>query len=133
MAQAPPLVVVIHRVAALSALFPGALQLARPKGTPGRRALCWTWAALMLAVAISSVWIPRFLEFTWIHLSTLLTLVGLPVALWSVHRGDVAAHQRHMKKLYLGGMVIAGIVTLLPGRLQGHAVWNGVRGHLPKP
>lgn len=72
MAQAPPLVVVIHRVAALSALFLRSLQLARPKGTPGRRALGGSWVALMLAVAISSSWIPRFLELTWIPLFTLL-------------------------------------------------------------
>ena len=132
MAQAPPLVVVIHRVAALSALFLRSLQLARLEGTPGRRELGGTWVALMLAVAISSSWIPRFLELTWIPLFTLLTLFGLPVELWSAHRGDVAAHRRHMKNLYLAGMVIAGIFTLLPGRFLGHAAWNGVRGHLPR-
>jgi uncharacterized membrane protein len=132
MAQAPPLVVYVHLIAALAAFALGAFQLARPKGTSSHRAFGWTWAALMLAVAISSLWIPRLLHFTWIHLFTLLTLVTLPLALWSAHRGDVIAHQKGMKGLYLGGMVIAGVFALAPGRLLGNAVWHGAWGYLPR-
>ena len=127
----PPPVVWIHFVAALAALTIGAIQLARPKGTPGHRAIGWTWAALMAAVAISSLWIPRFLHFTWIHLFTLVTLVALPLALWNAHRGDVAAHRRGMRGLYLGGLIVAGVFTLVPGRLLGDFLWRGVWAWTP--
>ena len=122
-------VIYLHLTAAICALGLGAFQLARPKGTPRHRATGWTWVTLMLAVAITSLWIPSFLHFTWIHLFTLLTLVSLPYALLRIRRGDVRAHAAAMKGLYLGGMVIAGVFTLVPGRLLGNLVWKGVWGY----
>jgi uncharacterized membrane protein len=127
----PPPIVVAHLSAALCALVLGSWQLARPKGTSGHRVAGWTWAAPILTVVITSLWIPAFLRFTWIHPFTLLTLVGLPLALWRVRRGDVAGHARSMRSLYLGGVIIAGIFTLIPGRLLGNLAWRGIWGYLP--
>src|SRR5205814_6750719 len=103
-------------------------QLARPKGTGSHRQLGWLFIMLMLTVAVSSLWIPSFLHFTWIHLFTLLTLVSLPLAIWRIRRGDVGAHARAMKGLYIGGLVIAGVFTLIPGRLLGNLLFNRVWG-----
>jgi len=122
----PPLVVYVHFIAALAALVIGAWQLARPKGTGSHKAIGWVWITLMLTVAISSLWTPRFLHFTWIHLFTLLTLVGIPRALWNIRHGDAAGHARAMKGLYVGGLIIAGVFTLAPGRLLGGWLWQGV-------
>jgi uncharacterized membrane protein len=47
----------LHPYAALGAFVLGAVQLAGVKGTTRHRALGYTWAALMLIVAISSFWI----------------------------------------------------------------------------
>ena len=131
MAHPPSLVVYVHFIAALTAMLVGAVQLARPKGTDSHRAIGWTWATLMMTVAITSLWIPSFLKFSWIHLFTLLTVVTLPLALFNAHRGNVRAHAGGMRGLYLGGVIIAGIFAFAPGRLLGNFLWKGVWGYLP--
>lgn len=127
----PQPVVYVHLAAAVAAMLIGAFQLARPKGTPSHRAIGWLWASLMFAVALSSLWIPRFLHFSWIHLFTLLVLVALPLALWNAHRGNVESHRKGMRGLYTGGLIVAGIFTLVPGRLLGNYLWHGVWGYVP--
>ena len=132
MVQAPPLVVYVHFIAALAAAAIGAVQLARPKGTAGHRVLGWTWAALMMVVALSSLWIPAFLAFTWIHLFTLFVMVTLPLALYRVHRGEVAGHAKGMRGIYVGGLIVAGVFAFMPGRVLGNLLWKGVWGYLPR-
>ena len=118
----------LHLTAAVLALALGTVILVRRKGTRSHKALGWTWAALMSTVAVSSLWIPRFLHFTWIHLFTLLTAVSLPLAIWRIRHGDVKGHAATMKRLFYGGMIIAGLFTLAPGRLLGNLLWKGVWG-----
>jgi uncharacterized membrane protein len=120
-----PAPVLIHLAAAASALVLGIVMLVRRKGTWSHKLLGRTWATLMLTVAISSLWIPSFLHFTWIHLFTLLTLVSLPLAIYRIRTGDVKGHANAMKGLFIGGLVIAGIFTLVPGRLLGNLLWHG--------
>ena len=124
-----PTVVYVHLAAALAALILGTVQLARPKGTTSHRLAGWTFVTLMLAVAISSLWMPSFLHPTWIHVFTLITLISLPLALWRIRHGNVKGHAAAMKGLYLGGLVIAGIFTLIPGRLIGNLLWKGIWGY----
>jgi len=132
MVQAPPLVVYVHFIAALAAMAIGAVQLARPKGTAGHRAIGWTWAALMMVVALSTLWIPAFLTFTWIHLFTLFVIVTLPLALYNAHRGEVAGHAKGMRGIYIGGLIVAGVFAFVPGRVLGNLLWKGVWGYLPR-
>ncbi len=132
MVQAPPLVVYVHFIAALAATAIGAVQLARPKGTAGHRVIGWTWAALMMVVALSSLWIPAFLAFTWIHLFTLFVMVTLPLALYRAHRGEVAGHAKGMRGIYIGGLIVAGVFAFMPGRVLGNLLWKGVWGYLPR-
>ncbi|MBK7334081.1 MAG: DUF2306 domain-containing protein [Betaproteobacteria bacterium] len=132
MVQAPPLVVYVHFIAALAATAIGAVQLARPKGTAGHRVIGWTWAALMMVVALSSLWIPAFLAFTWIHLFTLFVMVTLPLALYRAHRGEVAGHAKGMRGIYVGGLIVAGVFAFMPGRVLGNLLWKGVWGYLPR-
>ena len=132
MVQAPPLVVYVHFIAALAAMAIGAVQLARPKGTAGHRVIGWTWAALMMVVVLSSLWIPAFLAFTWIHLFTLFVMVTLPLALYRAHRGEVAGHAKGMRGIYVGGLIVAGIFAFMPGRVLGNLLWKGVWGYLPR-
>lgn len=129
MAHPIPAVVYFHMSAALAALAVGTWQLARAKGTASHRVIGWIFVALMYTVAISSLWIPRFMHLTWIHLFTLLTLVSVPLALWRVRHGNVRGHAASMRGLYIGGLVIAGLFTLVPGRLLGNLLWKGTWGY----
>lgn len=109
----------IHLAAVALALGVGAWQLLGPKGTTAHRALGWTWSLAMMAAALSSFFIRTVIDgrFSPIHLLSVITLVGLPAAIWAAHRQDVRRHARIMITTYLGGMVIAGGFAFLPGRL----------------
>ena len=117
----------LHAYAALGAFVLGAVQLAGVKGTTRHRALGYTWAALMLVVAISSFWVHEIrLWGPWspIHLLSIFTLVMLPLGLWAAHSHAVSRHRSTMIGLYLGALVIAGLFTLAPGRIM-HKVLFG--------
>jgi len=110
--------VAIHLAAALSALAVGASVLLRRKGTAAHRAWGRLWVTLILATALTSLWIPAFLRFSWIHVLTGVALAGTAWALWAIRRGNVAAHRRAMVGTYLG-LVGAFIGALAPGRIVG--------------
>jgi uncharacterized membrane protein len=117
----------MHAFAAMTAFVIGLVQFSAPKGTLPHRALGWIWVLLMLAVAVSSFWIHTIrLVGPWspIHLLSILVLVTLPLAVWRAHRHQVAAHRRIMISIFLGGLMVAGLFTLLPGRIM-HAVAFG--------
>jgi uncharacterized membrane protein len=117
----------LHAYTALGALALGAVQLAGVKGTMGHRALGYTWAALMLIVAVSSFWIHEIrLWGPWspIHLLSIFALVNLPLAVWAAHRHAVSRHRSAMIGLYIGALVIAGLFTLLPGRIMYKVVFG---------
>ncbi|MBN8509368.1 MAG: DUF2306 domain-containing protein [Burkholderiales bacterium] len=118
-----------HLATAAAALGLGALILLRRKGTGSHRALGWTWVALMAATTIASAFIrdyrlPNVAGFTPIHLLTLTVAVLLPLAIAYARRGNVAGHRKTMRGLYLGGGLIAGVFTLLPGRFLGSLLWR---------
>ena len=117
----------IHAFAAMAAFVLGVIQLVAPKGTLPHRTLGWLWVALMAVVAISSFWIHQIrLLGPWspIHLLSIFTLVVLPLGVWRAHRHQVADHRRIMTLIFAGALVIAGLFTLLPGRIM-HAVMFG--------
>src|SRR5271170_1709156 len=123
---APP-VIQIHAFAAIAAFAIGMVQLAAPKGTIPHRIVGWSWAALMLTVAVSSLFIHTIRMWgPWspIHLLSLLVLATLPLAIWQARRHDVRRHRQAMLMLFTGALVIAGGFTLLPGRTM-HAVVFG--------
>jgi uncharacterized membrane protein len=110
----------VHIVAALGALAIGAALLVGPKGRRLHRVLGWTWVALMATVAISSFLI-RGLNgdaFSWIHLLSGWTLVALPMGVAFARRHKVAPHRQTMTGIYVGGLLVAGAFTFIPGRLM---------------
>jgi len=117
----------LHAFAAIAAFALGLVQLAAPKGTLPHRTVGWIWVVLMACVAVSSFWIHQLrLLGPWspIHLLSIFTLVMLPLAVWKAHTHQVTAHRRAMIMLFSGALVIAGLFTLLPGRIM-HAVVFG--------
>jgi uncharacterized membrane protein len=117
----------LHAFAAIAAFVLGIVQFAAPKGTLPHRTLGWIWVGLMLAVAISSFWIHQIrLVGLWspIHLLSILVLITVPLGVWRAHRHEVADHRLIMTLIFSGALVIAGLFTLLPGRIM-HAVVFG--------
>lgn len=118
----------LHTFAALAAFALGAVQLAAPKGTLPHRVLGWTWVTLMLVVALTAFWIHELrLWGIWspIHLLAILTLVTLPYAVWNARRHRVVPHKWAMISLFAGALLVAGIFTLMPGRIMHEVIFGG--------
>ncbi len=115
--------VAIHLIAALAALVLGVAMLARRKGTASHRLLGRIWVALMLVTAISSLWIPRFLAFSWIHLLTAASLASVAGAVLAIRNGRPNRHRYAMIGAY-AGLCGAAIGALLPGRIVGDFIWG---------
>jgi uncharacterized membrane protein len=117
----------VHAFAAMTAFALGLVQLAAPKGTLPHRTLGWIWVTLMLIVSITAFFIHQIrLWGPWspIHLLAIFTLIMLPVAVYAAHGHKVERHRRTMIGLFVGALVIAGLFTLVPGRIM-HAVVFG--------
>jgi uncharacterized membrane protein len=120
---AAPTAIQIHVAAALTALAIGIVLLAGIKGTRLHRALGWTWVLAMGTTAVSSFFIhainpggPAGLSL--IHLLSGWTMVGLPMAVYAARRHRVQTHRRAMTGMFVGGLIVAGLFTFLPGRLM---------------
>jgi hypothetical protein len=87
------------------------LDLGGPDGYGGRQ------FALDPPAQVFGPWSP-------IHLLSIMVLALLPIAVVSAHRHHVRRHSRIMIGVFSGGLVIAGLFTLLPGRIM-HAVIFG--------
>lgn len=120
---AAPGAIQVHVAAALSALAIGVVLLAGVKGGRRHRTLGWAWVAAMGTTAISSFFIHQINPngpggLSLIHLLSGWTVVGLPMAVHAARRHRVAAHRRAMTGMFVGGLVVAGLLTFLPGRLM---------------
>lgn len=118
----------VHVYAALTAFALGVVQLARVKGTISHRTLGYVWVVLMLIVAASSFWIHQIrLWGPWspIHVLSIYTLAMLPLGLWYARRHNVRGHKLTMIGLFGGALVIAGLFTLVPGRLMHRVIFGG--------
>jgi uncharacterized membrane protein len=117
----------LHAFAAMAAFALGVVQFAAPKGTLSHRTIGWIWVTLMAIVALSSFWIHQIRlvgPFSPIHLLSIFTLAILPLGIWRAHRHEVAGHRRIMISIFIGALLVAGLFTLLPGRIM-HAVVFG--------
>lgn len=122
----------LHLATVLPAFLLGTVILLNVKGTRAHKIMGWTYVALMAATAASAIFIhsgasggmPNIAGYTPIHLFVLLTAFALPMAIYKIRRGDVAGHKRAMLSLYIGGFIVAGLLTFLPGRVM-HAVFFG--------
>jgi uncharacterized membrane protein len=118
----------LHAFAAMAAFALGLVQFAAPKGTLPHRTIGWIWVALMAVVAMSSFWIHQIrLVGPWspIHLLSIFTLTMLPLAVWKAHRHQVRSHRFAMTSLFLGALVIAGLFTIVPGRIMHRVIFGG--------
>jgi uncharacterized membrane protein len=117
---AQPFAIKLHIAAALTALSIGTVQLIGVKGTTIHRVLGWTWVAAMGTTAISSLFIRELNHgsFSFIHLLSGWVIIALPMALWAIRTTRVQMHGRMMAGLFVGGLLIAGFLAFIPGRLM---------------
>ncbi len=118
----------LHALAAMSAFLLGLVQLAAPKGTLPHRVLGWLWVALMCAAAVSGFFIHTLKIWgIWnpIHLLAAYTLAMLPLGILHARRHRIAGHRQTMTGMFIFALVLAGVFTLLPGRIMHDVVFGG--------
>ncbi|HWM62326.1 MAG TPA: DUF2306 domain-containing protein, partial [Rhizomicrobium sp.] len=100
------------------------------KGARNHRAAGYVYLTLMTITSIAALFVHTimpngpFLGFSPIHLFVPLTLFGVVGALYYARRHNIKAHRKSMLGVYIGGLLIAGSLTLLPGRIM-HTVFFG--------
>lgn len=125
--------IAVHMSAALAAVAVGPVALWARKGATQRprlhRAFGYAWVTLMLATAVSAIFIrdfslPNLAGYTPIHLLVPVTFLGLFSAFHYLAKGRIRSHRMTMQGLYVSTCVVAGAFTLLPNRYLGRLVWG---------
>lgn len=114
------LAIQIHVVAALSAFVVGVILLLAPKGLRFHKTLGWTWVIAMTVTAVSSFFLTGLMgsSLSPIHALSAWTMIGLPFGIAAIRRRDIRQHRHSMTGMFVGGIVIAGLFSFLPGRLM---------------
>ena len=128
---AAPFAVRLHVFTVVPAFFLGTwLIFFSRKGAPRHRAAGYVYLTLMTITSIAALFVHTlmpngpFFGFSPIHLFVPLTLAGVVGALYHARRHNIRKHRRAMLGVYIGGLLIAGSLTLLPGRIM-HSVFFG--------
>jgi len=120
----------LHLGTILPAFAIGTALLFMRKGTPLHKLLGRVYMPLMLATAVITLLMPAavgpklFGHFGFIHIFSLLVLYSVPSAYLYARRGDVARHKKEMVGLYIGGMLIAGSLAFMPGRMLNQMLFH---------
>lgn len=126
-----PVAVRLHVYTVLPAFVAGTwLLFASRKGSAPHRLVGRLYAVLMLATCAAAAFVhvlnPNgFLGLSFVHLFIGLTFFGLYRGIRAARRGDVARHRRAMLFTYVGGLLIVGSFTLMPGRLMHTLIFGG--------
>lgn len=123
---AQPLVLQLHILAALGTVALGGLIFSMRKGRTFHRTAGWIWVVLMATTAVSSLFIVGLNGDVWslIHLLSGWVLITLPLGVWAARKHRVDVHRRTMTGIFVGGSLVAGAFTFLPGRLMWQLVFG---------
>jgi len=117
----------IHAFAAISAFALGLVQLGAPKGTLPHRTLGWVWVVLMLVISASSFLIHGIRMWgPWspIHVLSVVTPIMLALGVLAARRHRMRAHKITMTAIFAGALLLAGLFTLVPGRIMHEVVFG---------
>jgi uncharacterized membrane protein len=109
----------LHVLGAVTAFVIGVILLRGVKGTGLHRKLGYTWVAAMALAAVSSFFIIGLNgnHFSFIHGISAWTVITLPMAVAAARRRDIRSHAGGMRNMFVGGLLVAGLFTFLPGRM----------------
>lgn len=130
-----PWVIQAHAFGAMVAFILGAIQLVAPKGTLPHKTLGVIWLLLMGEIAVSSIFVrpslfsdlPITQWFSWIHIFTVITFYAIVQGTFLLLRGGptLKYHSRPFIGMFVGGLVVAGALAFLPGRIMHQVAFGG--------
>ena len=115
-------IIFLHLMFAVLAIVIGAIQFICKKGTTLHRGLGYVWVIAMVVICLSSFGIKTIMPsgifggFSPIHLLSIWVLFQLARGIYFARRHEIARHRKCMVYTYVGGLLIAGAFTLMPGR-----------------
>jgi uncharacterized membrane protein len=113
-----PLAIQIHLATIIPAFFLGTwLIFFSRKGASAHRAIGTAYLVLMTITATAAIFIPRG-RISFFYFFVLLTHFSVFRAIWFLRKKNIPGHRRAMLGLYVGGLLIAGGLTFLPGRMM---------------
>jgi uncharacterized membrane protein len=122
----------IHVATVVPAFFLGTWQIFfSRKGAPFHRALGYLYLALMTIASIAALFVHQlmpngpFFGMSPIRLFVPLTLFGVFGALYGAWTHNMRAHRNAMLGVYVGGILIAGSLAFMPGRIMHAVVFGG--------
>ena len=118
-----------HVAAVVPAAIFGPVALFRRRKDRLHKVAGYVGLAALAALALTGLLIPSHGlalvgPFGPIHLLSLTTLAGIAYAIHSARRGDIAQHRRTMEQVWFGALGLAGIFTLVPGRIMNRAIFG---------
>jgi len=116
----------IHVAAAVLAIALSGAMIAVRKGTTRHKLIGRMWVAMLATICLTSFFITQLNNghFSWIHLLSSGTLVGLAYAIWAVRHGYIRAHKYAMISTMVGALGGAGAFTFMPDRLLGQVFFG---------
>ena len=116
-----PAIVWFHLLTIVTALALTPLLLLQRRGTRLHRRLGRAWASTMMATAIASLFVRGMNHGGWspIHILSVITIVGVPAAVWRARLHDVSGHRQSMRILITGALILAGVFTFPFDRTLG--------------
>ena len=114
--------VIVHLATVLPSLPLGLYLFLARKGGARHRLLGRIWMALMAVTAVAALFIRHLNdgEFSPIHLASVVTLVGIPLAINAARQRRIAAHRAHLLAMFIGALLVSGVLSFLPGRIMWH-------------
>lgn len=119
------MIIFFHAVSASVAVALGIFIFLNKKGTSKHILSGRIWVFLLAIVSISAIYIQQINpdQYSPIHLLIPFTLVSLIYSIWNIRQFKknqikyIRNHKYSMIGVYVGALVIAGLFTLMPGRI----------------
>ena len=127
-ALVPPLVW-LHLGSILLATLLTPVMLLRRKGDGRHRKLGYVWVGTMLLTAVTSLFISTRVphgwgvftgDFSFIHILSVFVLWQVPRLVMAARAHDRVRHERGVRGIVIGGLLIAGFFTFPLGRMLGN-------------
>jgi uncharacterized membrane protein len=128
--QVPPLIW-LHLASILVATGLTPVMLLRRKGDGRHRRLGYVWVSAMLLTAVTSLFFNARIDgranlgvfsgdFSPIHILSLWVLVQVPRIVTAARRHDRIGHERGVRGMVVGALLVAGFFTFPFGRMLGN-------------
>lgn len=117
----------LHVAAALLSVALLPLTLFRRRRDRVHKVAGYVWILAMLVTALSSFWINGIRmvgPFSPIHILSVVTVVNVIWALVEVKRRNIVAHETILRATAFWALGVAGLFTLLPGRLMSETLFG---------